>query len=297
MELPTNQERIVQMHQMLFEMARGNFKQRIPVRDLDDELETLVVLINMVAEEMGESIFQEGYFSVHQSRGSFSHTTLLIDAAARITDVNVDLGLFLGYETGNLINKSLSHFIAGDSWMAFQNRLQTSSEKRIVLSLVFMDRQRQLYTAPCTVLRLASSGGILLTMITPVFDASYSSEGIEKRVNNSKQRPAPNVFVTQKLYDYILEHLHEPLPPIFMLARTFGTNEYKLKEDFRHFFKMSIYKFYNTERLKRACFLIQTTTLSFKTIAEMNGYINYPNFCKAFRKQYGFSPSTVKRIV
>ena len=53
-----NEERIVTMHQMLFEMARGNFNSRIPLSSNDDELETLVVLINMVAEEMKESIFQ-----------------------------------------------------------------------------------------------------------------------------------------------------------------------------------------------------------------------------------------------
>ena len=50
MNRPHNQERIVTMHQMLFEMARGNFNSRIPLSLFDDELETLVVLINMVAE-------------------------------------------------------------------------------------------------------------------------------------------------------------------------------------------------------------------------------------------------------
>ena len=53
-----NEKRIVTIHQMLFEMARGNFNSSIPLSSNDDVLETLVVLINMVAEEMKESIIK-----------------------------------------------------------------------------------------------------------------------------------------------------------------------------------------------------------------------------------------------
>ena len=63
MDKPHNHSRIVTIHQMLFEMARGNFNSRIPLitnNDENDELETLIVLINMVAEEMKESIFNFG---------------------------------------------------------------------------------------------------------------------------------------------------------------------------------------------------------------------------------------------
>ncbi|WP_026979094.1 helix-turn-helix domain-containing protein [Flavobacterium tegetincola] len=296
MELLRNQDRIVQLQAMLFEMARGNFKKRIALSGLDDELETLIVLINMVAEEMDESIFQDGYLSVHQSRCSFVQSTLLVDAASLITDVNLDSEIFLGYKANDLLNRPLAEFMTADSWIAFEDLLQTSSEKRTALSIGLLDIEHVLIAATCTVLRLAGDAGIVLTITTPFYNASNSEDVIEKSVDMIKQRPAPNVFVTQQLYDYILANLGEPLPPIFILSRKFGTNDYKLKEDFRHFFKMSIYKFYNEERLKRAYFLIQTSTLTFKVIAEMNGYLNYPNFCKAFKKHYGFSPSTMKRL-
>jgi hypothetical protein len=42
---------------MLFEVARGNFNL-IPLSSNDEGVETLVVLINMVAEEMKESVFK-----------------------------------------------------------------------------------------------------------------------------------------------------------------------------------------------------------------------------------------------
>ena len=88
----------------------------------------------------------------------------------------------------------------------------------------------------------------------------------------------------QKLYDYILAHLEEPLPSLQFLSRSFGTNEHKLKDGFRHFFKTSIYQFYNDERLKRAYFMIEHTAIPLKNISVMNGFNNYPNFSKSFKK-------------
>lgn len=76
----------------------------------------------------------------------------------------------------------------------------------------------------------------------------------------------------------------------------FGTNEFKLKNGFKHFFKTSIYQFYNDERLKRAEMMIQQTTMPLKHVAFMSGFSTYPNFSKAFKKRYGYAPNEVKRI-
>ena len=73
------EERIVTIHQMLFEMARGNFNTRIPLTSNDEELETLVVLINMVAEEMKESVFQIGYFNTHKTFQFTALSTFVLD--------------------------------------------------------------------------------------------------------------------------------------------------------------------------------------------------------------------------
>lgn len=294
MDLPKNKERIVHMHQMLFEMARGNFKQRIPLTAVDDELETLIVLINMVAEEMDESIFRDGYLNVHQSLSTTMQTTLMLDAECIIIDSTIDSGSFLGYGSSELLHQPLARFITQDSWDQFKNRFVNFGDKRNVLSLAFIDLEQISFTVSCTAQRLSSSGGTVLNIISPLPEIAYSTTDAENIIYKSKKSPAANAFLIQKLYDYILAHLSEPLPPIYVLASKFGTNEFKLKEDFRHFFKMSIHKFYNEERLKRAYFMLQTTTLSFKAVAQMNGYINYTNFCKAFKKEFGFSPSSVK---
>ncbi len=296
MALPQNQERIIHIHQMLFEMARGNFNKRIPLSALDDEMETLVVLINMVAEEMSESIFQDGYLNIHKSRGAFRQTTLILDGNLTIIDVTVDSGLFLSYVTTDLLNLSLAQIVSEDSWNQLQVVFGTFLDKPIVLELDFRTTATTLFSVSCTFSQFASSDAIVLHVLTPVRDESYSLDVSQINVSQPKKSRTSDAFLIQKLYDYILAHLDEPLPSLPALSRKFGTNEHKLKEGFRYFFKTSIYKFYNDERLKRAYFMIQTTTFPLKIISEMNGFTNYPNFSKAFKKRFGFSPYALKRI-
>lgn len=97
------------------------------------------------------------------------------------------------------------------------------------------------------------------------------------------------------LNNYILAHFNEPLPSVKKLAHQLGSNEYALKTGFRYFFKTSIYQFYNEERLKRACFMIQHTAIPLKIIAKMNGFKTYPNFSKSFKIHFGATPFAWKQ--
>ncbi len=51
---------------MLMEMAVEHINFRIESSDIDEELETLVVLVKMVVEEMRASLFHYGYKSSFQ---------------------------------------------------------------------------------------------------------------------------------------------------------------------------------------------------------------------------------------
>lgn len=103
------------------------------------------------------------------------------------------------------------------------------------------------------------------------------------------------LLIVWKVLDYIQNNLAEPLPSTKKLARMFGTNEFSLKENFRKLQKTSIYQCYNDERLKKAHLLIEETALPFKDIALSCGFSDYPNFLKAFKKKYHYSPSSITR--
>ncbi|WP_281335961.1 helix-turn-helix domain-containing protein [Flavobacterium eburneipallidum] len=296
MDKPHNQARIVTIHQMLFEMARGNFNSRIPSSTNDeenDELETLIVLINMVAEEMKESIFNLGFVNSHSTHQFITQTTILLDEKYSIESFTPELILLLGYTESELFKQPLTDIIANTSLDQIEKLLETSLPA--VVALDFIRKDQLPISVSCSVGKLINESKIILNLLTPKkYDAYYPMAIEDENEKQSKPRKF-DAFLIQKLYDYILAHLEDPLPSLKILARKFGTNEHKLKDGFRHFFKTSIYQFYNDERLKRAYFMIEHTAIPLKNISVMNGFNNYPNFSKSFKKRFGFSPYEVKR--
>lgn len=300
MDRPHNQKRIVTLHQMLFEMARGNFNNRIPLSSYDDELETLVVLVNMVAEEMKESIFHAGYVNPHTTYRFINQATFVLDSSFLITSFNSGITTVLGFSEMDLLHQPVEKFISLESiekLTIVKESLQVNMSFQTVVPLHFITKEALCVSVDCSVSTLSNRPEIILSFVSPLPQDVYSSIGQEKENDEDKQHGSRKIdaLLIQKLYDYILAHLEEPLPSLKALSRLFGTNEYKLKDGFRHFFKTSIYQFYNDERLKRAHLMIQQTDIPLKNISVMNGFSNYPNFSKSFKRRFGYAPNAIQR--
>lgn len=300
MDKKHNQERIVALHQMLFEMARGNFSNRIPLSSYDDELETLVVLVNMVAEEMRESIFHAGYVNPHNSYRFITQANLVLDKLLHVKSFNPSLLTMLGYESSELSNQSLGAFLTPDSLEKLdfvKEAFHDTISDQTMIPLQFLTKDQLIFNADCSITKLFDREELILSFVVSVSQNANvlleikNADESEKHPNSRKS----DALLIQRIYDYILAHLEEPLPSLKELSKLFGTNEYKLKDGFRHFFKTSIYKFYTVERLKRAYLMIQQTTIPLKNIALMNGFTDYPNFSKSFKKQFGISPNEIAR--
>jgi AraC-like DNA-binding protein len=291
-----NEKRIVTIHQMLFEMARGNFNSSIPLSSNDDELETLVVLINMVAEEMKESIFHVGCVNPHKTHPFIAQTTFILDTSFLIKSFTSEVTYFLGYSESELIDLPLGAIITTASLIQLQDILNASiSLPTTIIALDFTPKDQLPVSVSCSIGKLVNRSEIILNLVTPARQDFYNSLVYENENEKHNKTRKADALLIQKLYDYILAHLEEPLPSLKVLSYEFGTNERKLKDGFRHFFKTSIYQFYNDERLKRAYFMIEHTTIPLKNISLMNGFNNYPNFSKSFKKRFGFSPYEMKR--
>ena len=300
MDKQHNQERIVALHQMLFEMARGNFSNRIPLSSYDDELETLVVLVNMVAEEMRESIFHAGYVNPHSSYRFITQANLVLDKLLHVKSFNPSLLTMLGYESSELTDQSLGTFLTPDSIEKLdfvKEAFHDTISDQTMIPLQFLTKDQLIFNADCSITKLFDRDELILSFVVSVSQNANvllelkNADEAEKHPNSRKS----DALLIQRVYDYILAHLEEPLPSLKELSKLFGTNEYKLKDGFRHFFKTSIYKFYTVERLKRAYLMIQQTTIPLKNIALMNGFTDYPNFSKSFKKQFGISPNEIAR--
>lgn len=288
-----DQKRIVSVHQMLFDMASGNFNTRIPQSTQDDELETIVVLINMVAEEIKDSL--SDFINTHSTPEFITLTSLVVDAHYFITNFNSELLLFLGYSESELLDQPLATIITPTSLEQIQKLFESGVAIPTILSIDFINKAQLPFTVSCNVGQMLPRSEIIFTFAIPK-NCDFHNPLYDYTTNEKHIKPRKvDAFLIQQLYDYILAHLDSPLPSIQLLARKFGTNEYKLKAGFRHFFKTNIYKFYNQERLKKAYFMIEHTTKSLKNISVMIGFTTYSNFSKSFKKHYGFSPFEVQR--
>lgn len=300
MDKKHNQERIVALHQMLFEMARGNFSNRIPLSSYDDELETLVVLVNMVAEEMRESIFHAGYVNPHSSYRFITQANLVLDKLLHVKSFNPSLLTMLGYESSELKDQFIGTFLTPDSLEKLdfvKEAFHDTISDQTMIPLQFLTKDQLIFNTDCSITKLFDRDELILSFVVSV---SQNANVLLELKNADESEKHPNsrksdALLIQRVYDYILAHLEEPLPSLKELSKLFGTNEYKLKDGFRHFFKTSIYKFYTVERLKRAYLMIQQTTIPLKNIATMNGFTDYPNFSKSFKKQFGISPNEIAR--
>jgi AraC-like DNA-binding protein len=287
------------VYQMLFEMAAGNFSYRIPGRTDDEDLNSLIEVVNMVAEEMKASIFHYGYIQPHNTYHYLIQHTFILDGTLAIECVNANVPVILNLLAEELYGRNFGSVLTPDSaakWNGLANIVRTDSKFHQTIELEFKSQSGLTIPAFCTVTRLLHSTKTIVSSVTMVTQESIWKEPTALKDGMTRRRRVanPDAAVIQQLYDYILAHLEEPLPTIQALARQFGSNESKLKSGFKHFFNTSIYQFYNDERLKRAHLLIRETELPLQNIADMCGFNIYTNFSKAFRKKFGYAPVALR---
>lgn len=283
------------MHQMLFEMARGNFNMQVPLTGPDDELETLLVLVNMVAEELKESVFHSGYVNPHGVRRPSAPVTFILGPGGLVRDIS-GASEILGYAPSEILGRPISQFIANGDGGLFDAVIGPAAWERPV-QLHFLTSNSLMVAAECHLSELLEGGRLLSFTTSSIkdFASLVNGQDEEGRTEKSGGARKADARLIQKVYDYILANLGGPLPSLKELARKFATNEFKLKDGFRHFFQTSIYQFYTEERLKSACLMMRQTDMPLKNIALLNGFNSYPNFSRTFKKHYGVPPSEMVR--
>ena len=295
MDKQQNQQRIKMIYQMLFEMATGNFSFRINLTDQNDELGKLSEMLNKLAGEMHDIILRSGYVNPHYSYQNVVQTTFILDNNFIISSFNAHVPGALYYESEELFQADFGKFIAPQSFSIWnQKKMEASLDDNYhsTVQLIFIMANNKLLPSFCTISRLRYSDKIIVNSITTILQELLSDVNCVIKIATEKQSEA---VVMQSIYNYILNHLEEPLPTLKKLAAMFASEEHKLKIGFRKYFNTSVYNFYHLERLKKSHLLIQKTEIPLKEIAFICGFSAYLNFYKAFKKQYGYAPSDLNR--
>lgn len=301
MDQEINRQRIENIAQMLLELAAGNFAYRIPRTGNDDELEGLTVLVNWVAEEMQESIFHAGYVNPHNSYRYVVQSNYILDSNFVIKSFSTDVPGLLGFESDALLGKDFTGILTKKSaliWKSVKDEIEQHETFKITVPLEFYTLDKLLIPVYCSVSSLCQRTDIIISSFSVVIDDLMGKEPLLRGTITADEQKIQNyldVRSTQAVHDYILANIDSSLPTLKELSQVFGTNEYKLKNGFKHLFKITIQQFYNNERLKRSQLLIKETKIPLKTIAIMAGFSTYPNFSRAFKIKFGYSPTKMAR--
>jgi AraC-like DNA-binding protein len=301
MDQEIDQQRIDVIYEMLLEIAEGNFAYRIPRTGKDDELEALAVLINWMAEEMKGAIFHTGFTNPHRSYQYAVQSSFIVDDKLIIKNFTENVKKLFGCASNELLGSDFMELLVKESVPLLETILpevlqNESFQTSIALELASF--KKLVIPVNCTVSKLYGSTEIVISFIAASVDDTMKNLMTAKKILTDEEQKIHNyldVKSTQAVYDYVLANIDSGVPTLKVLSRIFGTNEYKLKNGFKHVFKTTIQQFYNTERLKRAQLLIQYTKIPLKTIAIMAGFSTYPNFSRAFKIKFGYSPSDLER--
>ncbi|WP_291127416.1 helix-turn-helix transcriptional regulator, partial [Flavobacterium sp. UBA7682] len=268
---------------MLFELATGNLAYRIEPTEKNDELDELSSVLNILGLTIQNTIAKSGHVIPYYNYQSVLQNTFMLSKDYNIKSFNASVISNFGYSPDALNDMKFDKIIAPQSYDIWQNiklEIINNEEYFHTIQLVLVTGNKKLLPFHFTISKLLHSDDILITSVTTVLQNSLADSFSS---GNIIPRPKDSTII-QSVYNYIINNLEEPLPSVKALAKMFGSNEFKLKVGFRHFFNTSIYQLYNEERLKKAHKLIQQTDLSLKEIAFMSGFNSYLNFYKAFCK-------------
>ncbi|CAG1770868.1 Regulatory protein PchR [uncultured bacterium] len=94
--------------------------------------------------------------------------------------------------------------------------------------------------------------------------------------------------------DILMEEYQNP-PSVEQLARRAGTNTFKLKQLFKHFFDNTPYGMLLDIRMNKAYQLLSAKHYHVNTVADLVGYGHASNFSVAFNKYYGVTPKKLSK--
>lgn len=304
-------ERLRNIKQALFSIAHGNFDSRIARTEADDVIESIIVLINMMAEEMKETLRLYSDMHINAENTEHIHMVFILDPNFKIRYVTSDVLPELGYETKDLLMKSFSSLLSPSHlglWRSIGSQMVFSQEynKQHRLILRCKDKLERFYT--CGIISIydvaSSSQYIMVSIYEPILKSKMVEDGTGQKTqqpNTHKSKAPPNVLLRQKdrrvlqnIQHHILKNLDKNLPHLKILAHNFGINEFKLKYGFKQLYGTTVFRFLKQERLKKGRLLIENTNLPIKTIAKMCGYTNGSHFSRDFRECFDLTPRKIR---
>lgn len=307
--MPINDDfRVKRIKKMLLEMAKGNFFYTLEPSDKNDNIASLVVMLNMVSEEIRAAFIHQGFANAHNTPQCVIQLSLILDVHGQIELVTNGTCSLLSYLPKDLIGKPITEFMTEKSrerWTKKLSKHLKRERSETVLFLEFITNDGLLLAKDCQLsVYQALDGSGQKTLLNTVFFSKgdpFETGLPKKTLKVTKGTKEHKVTLTPKdiqiirgVHDAIINNLDKDLPSLKELAHQEGTNEYKLKYGFKQVYGTTIFRFLTQERLRMARTLILHSTHTIKQIVQMTGFKSKTHFSRAFKDKYGRSPSELR---
>ncbi len=138
-------------------------------------------------------------------------------------------------------------------------------------------------------------GNLLLEMYKFILEFLSEYVGELERSDHDELHAYDTHHVTMvRIHNFIISapNIHEQTIP--RLSRKFNHSETVIKKNFQKLFKAALSDFVRYHALVKAALLVTTTQRSVEDIAEEVGYSSREALERAFKKQFGYSPSNLR---
>lgn len=291
------EQRFKELFRYVMELANGNFSYRLRIKGKNN-LETMAILLNMLAEELEVIKWKKGSDLKNLSgRGML----LVINENQQIVAVNNSVAAHLKRKEREIIGVKVTELLTEESAIVWKGMIKKiyRSGKDFQFRLSFLIGDKFKINSNFSVLPLINykKGMVLLTELQK--EAVEIKEDVE--IVEAKKGVTPVIRLEEdfrkikEVHDFVLKNVYNDLPSLKEMANEAGTNEHKLKSGFKEIYGTTIFRYQTQKRLKQAELLIKNTPLSIKTIADSTGYKSFPHFSRSFKKKYGCSPREFRK--
>ncbi|ABW31393.1 helix-turn-helix transcriptional regulator [Acaryochloris marina] len=109
---------------------------------------------------------------------------------------------------------------------------------------------------------------------------------------NLKTDDIERIYLAKEI---LLDNMDNPLS-LVALAKQAGINDFKLKRGFRQIFGTTVFGCLRQHRMEQAQRLLESYDLSISQISQAVGYASPSQFSAAFKKTFGYSPSSYRAL-
>lgn len=287
----------------ILEISKGNFSLRISMQDNMHPIETLVMMLNNMIEEINTLLH---HIKPSESYPVTVQFVIIFNKEFQIKHISQELLKTLNREC-NFKDIILTDLIDSKTINKISQSIRKSPsiKEEIDFPISFITEKKLLFHADAKLLGVKNECENLF--ILNIVKILYRNDQLEKLIRERSNGKIPltpskhqalllqeNRELAEKVEDLIMRNLNNKMPKLQYLSEKFCASPSKLHKAFKYYYGTNISQYHNQKRLENAHLLLLETEMSVIKVALECGFKSTAHFSRKFKKQYGYSPSSTK---